>query len=109
MALATAIDVTTGSFALGDRRAVLFSITPDSSWLAAGEALARSAFGFTARTDLVLFEQKGGYTFEYDDTNQKVLAYYADYSSGTDGALIAVPDTTDISGIGAVRGIAIGV
>src|SRR5687768_12487540 len=109
MALTKSIDLTTGTFVIGDRRGVLFSITPDNSWLAAGEALTASDFGFVNRIDLVLFEQKGGYVFEYDDTNNKVLAYYGDYSNASDGPGVAVPDTTDISAIGAVKGIAFGV
>lgn len=66
--------------------------TPDNSWLAAGEEMS---FGFTPVA--VFIENKGGYVFEYDYTNSKVLAYYADYDAAADGALIAVIDTTDIS------------
>lgn len=40
-----------------------------------------------------------GYVFTTDLTNKKVLAYYADYSTTTDAALIEVPGTTDISAI----------
>lgn len=109
MALTTTIDRVTGPFAMANRQAVIFSITPDSSWLAAGEALSKGTLGFTARVDLVLLEQKGGYTWQYDYANEKVLAYYADNDAAGDSALIAVPDTTDISAVGAVRGIAFGV
>ena len=108
MALTTTIDRVTGPFAMANRQAVIFQLTPDSAWLAAGEALSKSALGFTARVDLVLFDQAGGYTFAYDYTNEKVLAYYADYSSGTDGALIAVVDDVDLSAL-RIRGIAFGV
>lgn len=66
--------------------------TPDTSWLAAGEAMS---FGFTPT--LVLIENKGGIVFEYDYTNSKMLAYYADYDAVADGALIVVPDTTNLS------------
>lgn len=107
MALTKAVDRTTGTFVLGDRRAVLFTITPDSAWLEAGESLSKADLGLVV-VDLILFEQKAGYTFEYDDTNNKVLAYYGNYSESSDGALVAVPDDANISGIGAVRGIAIG-
>lgn len=33
----------------------------------------------------------GGYVAEYDYTNDKLVVYYADYSSGADGALIEHP------------------
>jgi len=66
--------------------------TPDNSWLAAGEAMS---FGFTPV--VVFIEPKSGYVFEYDYTNSKELAYYADYDAVADGALIAVVDTTDLS------------
>jgi hypothetical protein len=69
--------------------------TPDNSWLAAGEEMT---FSFNTPV-LVVVENKGGIVFEYDYTNEKMLAYYADYSTTTDGALIVVPDTTDLSTI----------
>lgn len=68
--------------------------TPDSSWLAAGEAMS---FGFTPI--MVQVENKGGIMFEYDYTNSKMLAYYFDYDAAADGAAIAVIDTTDLSSI----------
>lgn len=112
MALTKSIDLTLGTFVIGDRKAVVFSITPDSAWLEAGESLTTADFGFLNRTDLVLIEPKGGYTFAYDRTNQKVLAYQQVDPADTGGAdvpLAAVADDVDISGVGAVRGIAIGV
>lgn len=92
---------------VGDLRVAFLDVTPDASWLAAGEPLAKSNFGLTD----VLFvacESKGGYVFRYDRANEKLLAYYGDNNNTSDGPLIAVPDTTDISGIGAVRLMAIG-
>ncbi len=91
----------------GDLRVQFLDVTPDSSWLAAGEAVTVEDFGLTE----VLFatvEQKGGYVWRYDRTNEKLLAYYGDYDPAAAGALVAVPDTTDISGVGAVRIMAIG-
>lgn len=91
----------------GDLRAQFIDVTPDNSWLAAGEALTPEDFGLTE----VLFavaEPKGGYVFRYDRANEKLLAYRADYDAVADGPLVAVPDTTDISGVGAVRVMAIG-
>lgn len=68
--------------------------TPDSSWLAAGEAMS---FGFTPV--LVLIESTGGIVFNYDYTNSKVLAWYCDLSASTDAAMIVVVDTVDLSTI----------
>lgn len=92
---------------VGDLRLAMIDVTPDSSWLAAGEALVAADFGLTTLL-AVLCESKGGYVFTYDRANGKLRAYYGDNNNASDGALIAVPDTTDISGIGAVRLVAIG-
>lgn len=91
----------------GDLRVQFLDVTPDASWLAAGEALTPAAFGL-AQVLFVVCEQKAGYVFRYDIANEKLLAYYGDYSNASDGALVAVPDTTDISGIGKVRILAFG-
>ena len=100
-------DGTSLGHVFGDLRVQFIDVTPDSSWLAAGEALAASAFGLS-QVLFVVCEQKAGYVFRYDIANAKLLAYYADYDAVADGALIAVPDATDISGIGKVRLMAIG-
>lgn len=92
---------------IGDLRLALLDVTPDASWLAAGEALTAADFGLTTLLAVVP-ENKAGYVFVYDRANAKLLAYHADYSSSSDGALIPVPDTTDISAIGKVRLIGIG-
>lgn len=49
------------------------------------------------RVDIVIVEPKGGYIFNYDYTNRKLLAYYADYSTGTDAVLIQVASGVDMS------------
>lgn len=92
---------------IGDLRLAIIDVTPDSSWLAAGEALVAADFGLTTLM-AVICESKGGYVFTYSRSAGKLLAYRADYDAVADGALIAVVDTTDISGIGAVRLVAIG-
>ena len=68
--------------------------TPDASWLAAGETMS---FGFTPI--MVQIENKGGVVFEYDYTNEKMLAYYFDYNGEADGVAIPVADTVDLSTI----------
>lgn len=56
-------------------------------------------FGFTP--DVVILESDDGYILKYDATNQKVLAYYADYDAAADGALIQVAADVDLSGVSA--------
>jgi len=53
-------------------------------------------------------EPNGGYIFQYDHTNNKLEAYYADYDAGADGALIEVANGADLTGLSDVRYIAIG-
>jgi hypothetical protein len=99
-------DGTSLGHVFGDLRAQFIDVTPDASWLAAGEALAASAFGLN-QVLYVAPAVKGGYVFTYDIANSKLLAFYGNFDA-SDGPLIAVPDTTDISGVGAVRLMAIG-
>jgi len=70
--------------------------TPDSSWLAAGEALTFGDIGTPIHVDI---ESTGGIVFNYDYTNEKVLAWYCDLSASTDSALIVVPDSVNLSSI----------
>lgn len=79
----------------------------DSSYPTGGEALAPSALGM-ARFERVIAENKSGYLFEYDYTNEKLLAYYADNDGASDGALIQVADTTDLSAVTGVKLTVIG-
>ena len=59
--------------------------TPDNSWLAVGEALT---FAEITTPVLVQIESTGGIVFNYDYTNEKVLAWYSDLSEATDGPMI---------------------
>ena len=73
-------------------------LTPDSSWLAAGEVVDPDDLGFNVILGLVCIADGGGYVWTWDPTNLKVLAYWVDTT--TDGApLAAVVDTTDLSGV----------
>lgn len=69
----------------------------DTSYPTGGEAVD---FGFSPT--IVLLQPASGYVFEYDAGNGKVLAYYADYDAGADGALIQVANTTDLSSVSTV-------
>jgi len=81
----------------------------DSSYPTGGEAMDMSKI-FPTDLHLVLFEFNSGYSFQYDYSNKKVLAYWGDYAQTTpaDKAHIQVADTTDLSGLTDVRFVAIG-
>lgn len=85
-------------------RPSLIEITFDNSYATGGEALTPADFGL-GEVDAVFFENKGGYVFEYDYANEKVIAY----ESGTASAALDECDAADdLSGIGAVRVVAYG-
>jgi hypothetical protein len=94
--MALTLATVTGKQSMGSKRFEVVDITPDSSWLAAGESLTKEDLGFQT-LDFVSCESAAGFVFRYDRTNSKLLAYYADNNNAADSALIAVPDATDIS------------
>lgn len=78
----------------GNRLTVALKVVPDSSWLAAGEALNLTQYVPVLETVLV-DSDPGGYVWSFDRSAAKLLAYEA----GADGAsLDAVADSTDLSG-----------
>ncbi len=82
------------------------SLAFDDSYPTGGETVDLS--GYFSDIHMVLIEPKSGYVFEYDYTNKKVLAYYADYNGAADGALIEVAAAVDLSALTDVRFVAIG-
>lgn len=86
------------SFDIGGNYKQYFgTIVPDDSWLAAGEVVD---FSGNERIDhLVVTGGGAGYVFQWDAAGQKLLAYYADYDAVADGALVAVPDATDLDAL----------
>lgn len=97
------------NLSLGNAEGVVVDVDFDSSYPTGGESLTASDLGFQHASDikLVLASPDGGYIFQYDYTNKKLLAYYADYDAVADGALIQVPNTTDLSGVTDVRLLAL--
>jgi hypothetical protein len=76
---------------------VLTYITFDSSYPTGGEALTTAQLGLE-EVLAVIFPCSAGYSFAYDETNQKVLAYWVDTT--TDGAALAqVENTTNLSAV----------
>jgi hypothetical protein len=90
----TNVKILTGQFSFSDEYPV------------AGESMNLSDY-FTKVLG-VMFANKAGYVFEYDYENSKVKAMYADYDAAADGALIPVPNATDLSEVTGVRFIAWG-
>ena len=92
---------------VGDLRTVIGTVAFDSSYPTNGEALTAATLGLQ---DLrfVHFSANSGYVFEYDYTNSKVKVYYGDNNNASDGPLIEVPNTTDLSALSAVKYIALG-
>ena len=80
----------------------VFTIAFDASYATGGESLDPTDFGIVELVDIRI-QSTSGYVFEYDYTNEKVLAYYADYNAGADGALIQVPGTTNLAAVTGVR------
>jgi hypothetical protein len=96
------------SYNTGNVNAVVADIAFDSSYPTGGESLTKTDLGFVTGVEFLLAEPASGYSFEYDHTNEKLIARYADYDAAADGALIQVPNTTDLSAVTGVRVIAFG-
>tara|TARA_R110002096_G_scaffold73787_2_gene174903 strand:- start:9938 stop:10252 length:315 start_codon:yes stop_codon:yes gene_type:complete len=78
----------------GNRLTVALKVVPDTSWLAAGEALNLTQYVSSLETVLI-DSDPGGYVWSFDRSAAKLLAYEA----GADGTpLDAVATTTDLSG-----------
>lgn len=82
------------------------SIAFDSSYPTGGED-AGDISDYFRNLDSILIEAAGGYSFEYDATNDKIKAYWVDTT--VDGAPQAeVANTTDLSGVTAAKFVATG-
>jgi hypothetical protein len=63
------------NFVVGDRRVVVANVDFDSSYPAGGEPLTASDLSFNSAIDLLVAEAVEDYSFEYDRTNSKLIAY----------------------------------
>lgn len=86
---------------------VVCDIDFDSSYPTGGESLTPGNVGLVG-IDFCVITAKSGYVFEYDYTNQKLMAYWPDYNETTAGVLVEVANTTDLSGVTDVKGFFIG-
>jgi len=90
-----------------DAKIVVVDITFDSSYAgAAGEALNIAQLGLSEVYYASITQKaplggtsntNGQYVFQWDYTNKTIRAYYVDNNNASDGTLIEVPDTTDLS------------
>lgn len=94
------------SLASGRLKIEVGTVAFDSSYPTGGEEI--SFPNFEVEPLFVAVQPDSGYIFTYDRTNGKLLAYYADYDAGSDGALIEVANETDLSGVDAAAYIAVG-
>lgn len=78
------------------------TVTFDSSYLTGGETLTAATFGLDRFENIVVTDSEG-YTYDTDiatgGATALLKAYYADYSTSTDGALIEVANTVDLSAV----------
>ncbi len=90
---------------IGDLKLRIFDVTFDSSHASGGESLTADDLGVDPV--FVIAEPTDGYVFEYDKGNEKLMAFFADYDAGADGALIAA--TSENMATVVARLLAIGV
>lgn len=88
----------------GKVRTVYGTMTFDSSYPTGGESIT---LGLNI-IYFVKFECVSGYVFEYDSVNGKVKAYYGDYPATGAGALIELPNTSNLLDGKVVRYMAVG-
>lgn len=95
---------------IDNQNLTITNVTLDATYPAGGEAITANNVGLSTISALIPLGSPAGATYEWDSTNAKLKAYYADYSTTTDGLLIeiAVGDTAILSGV-VVPVLAIGI
>ena len=92
---------------LGNLRCTTGTISMDNGYPTGGEALTKATLGLPSEIRFIMFEPTGGLCFEYDHTNEKVLAYVPGLIVGAAGGHTL--DDYDLEGVGATTaGYAIG-
>lgn len=82
----------------GSKRAVVATIAFDSSYDAGGESLTAANLGLGV-LDHVTIEPKGGYVFEYDYTNSKVIVYVEEAVAAGGPLVEASGDLATLTGV----------
>ena len=90
----------------GNRNESVGTIAFDSSYPTGGEALTAANVGLGV-LDHITITSKGGYVFEYDYTNSKVLVYVEE-AVAAGGPLLEVADTTNLATVTGVKFRAVG-
>jgi hypothetical protein len=108
------IKIDADSFGMNDVRAVgmqlkMLTGTYDfsNSYPTGGEVFDLSNY-FSKGVIAVDIFSKGGYVFEYDKANKKVIAYHCNYDAVADGPLVEVANGTNLSAVTGVSFIAYG-
>ena len=108
MALTTIDNFTRIMGGAGNKNIVVCDIDFTNPYPTGGESLTPALVGMQ-QFDLVLASPDTGYIFEFDYTNNLILAYYFDNDAVADGAAIQVANGTDLSGVTNVRVLIVGV
>ena len=82
----------------GKKRPTVTNVTLDDAYATGGEAVTAAQLGLSY-VDHVSCSTNTGHVAQYDKANAKIILYYCDYNAVADGALIEVPNTTDVSGV----------
>ena len=101
MALGTTTLITSGGADSGQVNVDRFTVVLDNSYPTGGyTGLAAKLTAAASRTPTIIavFAQSSGYVAYWDYTNSKLMLFYSN-SDAADGALIQVPDTTDLSAV----------
>lgn len=85
--------------AVGDEYETQKTVAFDSSYQTGGEPFTAADLGFAVLPRWIDVQSRSGYVFQVDRTNLKIIAYYGDNNNASDGPLIEVPNTTDLSSI----------
>ena len=75
---------------------VIFGKLTMGTYAAGGEAWPNAKIGMLSQTEGVLVPG-AGYVLEFDRAAQKMKALYGDYSEASDGPLVEVAGTPDLS------------
>lgn len=87
---------------LGNKNATICTFAWDATYPAGGESATANQFGLSTLSAVIpVSSTTAGFVYNWDQTNLKMQAFYADYSTTTDGPLIdiAVGDTAALTGI----------
>jgi hypothetical protein len=80
-------------------------ITLDSSYPTNGEPID---LALNERIDVMICEQKNGYTFEWDADNQKLKVFRGDNANASPAPGVEVSNAVDLSAVTAIDWIGIG-